>query len=121
MRKLMITSLLLVSVMGVMGCAHPQHPITPQPLRADFDWHLVDTTTSVRFVNTTTGGPFEKEYYFWDFGDGSLSQDRHPINEYSTCGTYQVKLRVCPEPVYDMSCSLAENQINIPTEICLLG
>jgi len=57
-------------------------------LAADFD-HQVDGDT-VHFQDTTAGTP---ESWFWDFGDGSTSAERHPSHSYDgDCG-YSVTLR----------------------------
>lgn len=45
--------------------------------------------TPVTFTNTSSAGS-----YVWDFGDGSGSYETHPSHNYTTSGTYTVKLIV---------------------------
>ncbi|WP_146154338.1 PKD domain-containing protein [Chitinophaga ginsengisoli] len=51
--------------------------------------------TTVNFTNTTTlntvGAP-PAMTYLWDFGDGSTSPSQHPSHDYTTTGTFTVKL-----------------------------
>lgn len=46
---------------------------------------------TVQFKDTSFG---TIESWNWDFGDGSSSQERHPIHVYQTIGTYDVQLTV---------------------------
>lgn len=48
------------------------------------------TTSPVRFVNKSGGEPPLE--FFWDFGDGTTSQDREPAHLYSSPGPYEVTL-----------------------------
>jgi PGF-pre-PGF domain-containing protein len=43
----------------------------------------------VKFTDTSTGAPTS---WFWDFGDGATSTDRHPGHTYTTPGIYTVRL-----------------------------
>jgi PKD domain len=45
----------------------------------------------VTFTDLTT---YEPTYWFWDFGDGSTSTDRHPFHTYDSAGVYTVCLVV---------------------------
>ncbi|WP_066957167.1 PKD domain-containing protein [Methanoculleus thermophilus] len=46
---------------------------------------------SVRFTDTSTGGP---ESWLWDFGDGVTSSEQNPEHTYLNPGTYTVSLMV---------------------------
>lgn len=48
----------------------------------------VEVNESVMFTNTTTDGVT----YNWDYGDGTNSTDKEPVNSWSTAGTYNVKM-----------------------------
>ena len=41
--------------------------------------------------------PGMKKYWEWNFGDGNISSDQHPLNTYPDTGTYQVSLVVSNE------------------------
>ncbi|MEQ8909878.1 MAG: M4 family metallopeptidase [Vicingaceae bacterium] len=66
-----------------------QSASTPQ---ADF-YSAVDTSCNgrVNFVNTTPTGYTSA---FWDFGDGTFSNDRNPEHQYLQNGDYTVKLLI---------------------------
>ena len=46
---------------------------------------------TVHFTDTTKGNP---QYWFWDFGDGTLSTVKNPVKIYKTSGDYSVFLYV---------------------------
>lgn len=46
---------------------------------------------TVHFTDESTGNPVT---WAWDFGDGGVSAEQHPVHEYLTEGTYDVKLTV---------------------------
>lgn len=50
--------------------------------------------TTVHFTSSTDPGPGDVDSYYWDFGDGSVSDDANPTHEYDTEGTYVVCLTV---------------------------
>lgn len=50
-----------------------------------------DPPLTVSFQNFSEGDIVR---YFWDFGDGSQSQEKNPIHQYSSEGVYTVKLNV---------------------------
>ena len=58
---------------------------------ADFtaDWTTGTAPLSVSFTDTSTGGP---TIWFWEFGNGLISYDRHPKMTFQQPGTYQVRL-----------------------------
>jgi PKD repeat protein len=89
-----------MKVVGIAGCL------------ADFDFDQTDPDVpGVYFENLS---PADSLLYFWDFGDGTISNDFSPDHLYSNFGDYTVKLRILgfgcsdsiskiielPEPVY---------------------
>lgn len=52
-----------------------------------------------RFVNRSVG--WGAPYYYWDFGDGTTSQEVNPVHTYKSPGVYQVKLIVSTESQSD--------------------
>ncbi len=72
---------------------------TPQPaLVASFRFESVEVSSecppgdvSIRFIDRSTGGPTE---WWWDFGDGNNSKERHQEHCYSTPGMRSVTLTV---------------------------
>ncbi len=68
-------------------------------VKADFttlttDRAHVKTTDTVEFINTTLPASDNTLYYFWDFGDGTTSNEASPKHRYSNPGTYTVTLTV---------------------------
>ena len=55
---------------------------------ADFNWTSNSLTTS--FTDTSTGSLA----WWWDFGDGSFSNEQNPTHTYATTSNYQVKLYI---------------------------
>jgi len=51
------------------------------------------TGEEIRFIGKVTDGipPYS---YYWDFGDGSTSNEQNPIHVYNTAGTYAITLTV---------------------------
>ena len=54
------------------------------------DVHL---NTTVYFYNTTSDYGNSNTVYYWDFGDGSTSNDPYPSHTYPVAGTYVVQMR----------------------------
>ncbi len=68
-------------------------------VKADFttlksDRANVKTTDTVEFLNTTLPASDNSLYYFWNFGDGTTSNEASPKHRYSNPGTYTVTLTV---------------------------
>ncbi len=55
---------------------------------ANYTW--TQNLLSVSFTNTSTGGLD----WWWDFGDGTFSNDQNPTHTYAAIGNYQVKLYI---------------------------
>lgn len=51
-----------------------------------------ETTLSVQFTDTSTNAPL---FWFWDFGDGSTSNEPNPLHVFADAeATYDVRLTV---------------------------
>ncbi|MDD4253926.1 MAG: PKD domain-containing protein [Methanofollis sp.] len=62
-------------------------------LRANFSANATTGVVpfAVRFADTSAGFPTS---WSWEFGDGNLSTDRHPVHVYGVPGTYTVNLTI---------------------------
>ena len=67
--------------------------VSSLPPVADFQADSTSGTAPliVSFTDLSTGGPTT---WFWDFGNGMISYDRHPKMTFQQPGTYQVRLTV---------------------------
>lgn len=81
--RILFTSFLFL----LLGYAHAQGTVCDQ-LQAGFTFS--ENTTTLYFSNTTTGTGQDTQF-FWDFDDGTTSQDPQPAHTYQP-GTYQVCL-----------------------------
>jgi len=63
---------------------------------------------TVSFTDLSTGDPTK---WNWDFGDGSVSNEKHPEHTYNTPGEYSVTLTV--ENPFGMSTELREKYIRV--------
>ena len=57
---------------------------------ADFDAPWVGCDTVISFQNLTNSSSLAT--YFWDFGDGTTSNNKHPTHNYNESGSYSVTL-----------------------------
>ncbi|MFC2130244.1 PKD domain-containing protein [Bacteroidota bacterium] len=69
--------------------------VARQPLVAAFSADPLSGTApqSVTFTDESLGDPVPEAWY-WDFGDGATSLERHPVHLYQSAGTYDVTLIV---------------------------
>ncbi len=67
---------------------------TPQNCEADFSVAL-DTLNSTPYVYSFTNLSQENtNYWYWDFGDGTFSNEKNPMHTYADSGYYEVCLSV---------------------------
>jgi gliding motility-associated-like protein len=59
---------------------------------ADFSSPILNCTTVVNFINTSSTNQLNNISYYWDFGDGNFSNSINPIHQYQNTGVYSVKL-----------------------------
>jgi PKD repeat protein len=64
----------------------------PEPVTADFSTTPVEGQPLTIQFTSSAGGPVAT--YFWDFGDGSSSNEVHPVHTYLAPGDYNVTLTV---------------------------
>ena len=69
--------------------------VYPNP-KAEFtyDEYCEGDTTQFQDLSTTAFNGNEIISWFWDFGDGTTSNEQHPKHKYGSYGTYNVKLQV---------------------------
>lgn len=79
------------SVVGTLnnGCKDSvTFSVTPQPLPiSDFIYTINDNTVLFQPLSIFTSN------YYWEFGDGTYSQQTNPIHTYNSIGNYQVSLQ----------------------------
>ena len=68
-----------------------QWNLTPKVM-ANFRIHFIDEQTIKLRNNSLSDYP--ETTYFWDFGDGTTSEETEPIHEYAESGTYTISLTV---------------------------
>ena len=76
------------------SASHVVTVTAPQPaLAAAFGYAPQNPTTqqSVTFTDQSTGGVTS---WYWDFGDGTGSQQKNPLKNYPVAGVYNVMLTV---------------------------
>jgi PKD repeat protein len=72
-----------------LAAAPPPPPPPPDPPVADFTASQTPGTLTVRFTDTSSGGPTG---WNWDLGDGATSGQQHPSHTYAAPGDYTVRL-----------------------------
>ena len=85
----------------------PPPPPPNQPPVASFTLACTSLTCSFTDTSTDDGGVVA---WFWDFGDGDFSGERHPMHTYGAEGTYTVGLLVEDA---DQSLDLAVQDVTI--------
>jgi len=76
-------------------CSEVDITVNPEPT-ASFEFDVDCVLLQVSFTDTSTGDP---DTWFWDFGDGHTSTERHPVHPYDNVGPFDVYLTVdneCP-------------------------
>lgn len=61
-------------------------------VKAVFKIYMLDEQT-VKLRNDSQS-PYPDTHYFWNFGDGTTSEEESPVHEYTESGTYTIKLSV---------------------------
>ncbi len=85
---------------------------------ADFSFAAIDSSCNsygISFTNTSTNA----SSYFWDFGDGALSNDVNPTHSFTSQNIFQVKLNAqnagCDDTkIVPLKISFSENALFIP-------
>lgn len=68
----------------------------------------------MHFYDVSTGGP---EGWLWEFGDGHVSNEQHPVHEFSTPGYFNVCLTIFGQGMTDVQCQqieMASASVSIP-------
>jgi len=81
----------------------------------------------VHFVDTSEDLDGQVVAWIWDFGDGMTSTERNPVYEYSSAGTYTVKLTVIDNHGAEATCTETitvtkpTTTLGLPSDWILLG
>lgn len=70
----------------------PVEPALRKPVEADWSFKIVDDAARLVAFEDRSQGEIAK--WHWDFGDGTSSEDRHPVHKYSKPGEFVVVLDV---------------------------
>ncbi|HEX5653840.1 MAG TPA: PKD domain-containing protein [Chitinophagaceae bacterium] len=101
--------------------------IKPAGVISDVDFDYVKRCDSgyVRFINRSaflqnSGGQFT-----WDFGDGNISTDLHPVHQFNQPGIYPVKLKLttsvpCLDDSLTVNIEIKTFAINLPPDQTIL-
>jgi len=85
-------------------------PLEKQPMKARWSFQILDLETRKVAFRDESAGTIDS--WHWDFGDGSTSNERHPVHEYAFGGlNYVVTLSVAGEG--------ATNSFSRVWEVCL--
>ena len=89
-----------------------QWNLTPRVM-ANFRTYFIDEQT-IKLRNSSLSD-YPETTYFWDFGDGTTSEETEPIHEYAESGTYTISLTVTG--CHQTDTKEAEIIIEIPSTI----
>ena len=76
---------------------------------ADFLSPILNCTSAVDFVNTSSTNQLTNISYYWDFGDGNFSNSINPIHQYQSTGVYDVKLIVTSPQACNISDTISKS------------
>ena len=72
--------------------AFPASDTIPAKIIWTINGNEVHFSASLRPLRQLSGAPTCYYSYFWEFGDGSFSQEENPVHIYKNAGSYQVRL-----------------------------
>ena len=82
-----------VKVFNANGCsASDSITIEMRSLKADFGYEQIPCTNQIQFINLSTDTSFS----YWDFGDGTTSNENNPLHRYQSNKEYTVILIIDP-------------------------
>ncbi|MGD9494524.1 MAG: PKD domain-containing protein, partial [Bacteroidales bacterium] len=84
------TYMIVASVVNDCGIDSDTAYVIILPPSAEFTWTNACLGSSVCFTELSNC----EEYWHWDFGDGSTSDEQNPCHEYAQAGNYLVTLEV---------------------------
>src|SRR5690606_9618324 len=63
-------------------------------IRGDFSVSALSfcVNNEIKFTDTVYESGSQQIDWFWEFGDGNTSAQRHPVHTYNTAGNYNVRL-----------------------------
>lgn len=68
-----------------------QISIEPKPV-ADFSAAAACAAKPIQFTDRSAISAGSVAHWYWNFGDGNISTQQHPVHRYNTPGTYPVKM-----------------------------
>lgn len=91
LKKMKIKNIFIIAAILIMSVPFLQSCDDESTSKLSFEIICEDTIAPciVQFNNTSIG--YDK--FFWEFGDGSTSEEKNPTHEYETDSTYEVILR----------------------------
>ncbi len=93
--KTRIFSIIILSVL-ILGC-NKENVTEQNRINLYANFTVNDTLARVKDQIAFQSVGDTAKNYFWDFGDGSISNERNPKHAYQLPGTYNVKLRIIDE------------------------
>jgi hypothetical protein len=77
-----------------------------QPMVASFTMQQDSANPMImHFYDVSSGSP---EEWLWDFGDGHVSSEQHPVHEFTDGGVYEVCLTIFGQGMTDSYCQQIE-------------
>lgn len=93
MKKSGVYILILILATGMHSCGDPDYPVPVASTQARFTYTVSNSSIAPATVSFTNNSVNATSYQ-WDFGNGMSSTEANPTIEYSSPGTYTVRLTV---------------------------
>jgi len=89
-----------------------QNHTTTCPLQSNFSWQSSNSNPNEIHFTNTTSGLSTTDWVTWSFGDGTASNDVHPIHQYATNRAFNVCLSVVRDSMcFSNQCHSVSNTI----------
>lgn len=94
LNKHIIMGLLFLFIGITCGCVETSTENIPPKAFVNADPTSGETPLTVSFTGTGVDEDGNIQSYFWDFGDGTTSNEQNPTHTFNSPGKYYVKLTV---------------------------